>query len=137
MAHEQIDQLVWRRPKCHGLSQCLVQRFGVATVCVVDQSLEPFDLSFSLLIHFLAPFQDLFSYTAKLPTALAQLIGPWEGERPPLITGQARISLLTPSGLHFGQAAFETLAQDTIGAPVIAAATRLMQALIELAKPAK
>jgi len=69
--------------------------------------------------------------------ALAQLIGPWEGERPPLITGQARISLLTPSGLHFGQAAFETLAQDPIGAPVIAAATRLMQALIELAKPAK
>ena len=68
---------------------------------------------------------------------LAKLIGPWEGARPPLATGQARISLLTPSGLHFGQAPFETLAQDAMGAPIITAATRLMQALIVLARPGK
>jgi hypothetical protein len=58
-------------------------------------------------------------------------IGPWEGERPPAPpTGQVRISLLVPSGLHFGQGAYETLSQDTIGGPVIGAAFGLMQALI-------
>ncbi len=58
-------------------------------------------------------------------------IGPWEGERPPAPkTGQVRISLLVPSGLHFGQGPFETLSQDPRGGPVIGAAFRLMQALI-------
>lgn len=87
-----------------------------------------------------APDSRMDSHVRSLLTAgqdLAKLIGPWEGERPPLVTGQARISLLTPSGLHFGQADFDTLAQDAMGAPVIAAATQLMQALIELAKPKK
>ncbi|HET9219662.1 MAG TPA: hypothetical protein VFR18_21955 [Terriglobia bacterium] len=87
-----------------------------------------------------APDSRMDDHIRTLLTAgqdLAKLIGPWEGERPPLTTGQARISLLTPSGLHFGQAPFETLAQDAMGGPIIAAATRLMQALIELAKPGK
>lgn len=62
---------------------------------------------------------------------LARLIGPWEGERPALTPGQARISLLTPSGLHFGQAPFELLVRDAMAAPIITAATALMQALIQ------
>jgi hypothetical protein len=41
-----------------------------------------------------------------------------------------RINLLTPSGLHFGQGAFEVLASDPMGGPVIGSATRLMQELI-------
>lgn len=58
-------------------------------------------------------------------------IGPWEGERPPAPpTGQVRISLLVPSGLHFGQGPYEALSQDGMGGPVIAAAFGLMQALI-------
>jgi hypothetical protein len=57
-------------------------------------------------------------------------IGPWEGPRPPIPPGQARISLLTPSGLHFGQAAPGLLSRDGIAAPVLHTATRLMQALI-------
>jgi hypothetical protein len=65
--------------------------------------------------------------------ALAQRIGPWEDTRPPLPPRQARISLLTPSGLHFGQGPFEALAQDAMAGPVIAAATGLMQALIQVA----
>jgi hypothetical protein len=64
---------------------------------------------------------------------LAQLIGPWQGKRPPLEPVQARISLLTPSGLHFGQAPLDTLARDPMAAPVVTAARRLMQALIQIA----
>ena len=63
--------------------------------------------------------------------ALVTQIGPWEGERPPAPAGdEVRVSLLTPSGLHFGQGPFDSLASDRLGGPVIAAATRLMQELI-------
>lgn len=65
--------------------------------------------------------------------SLAMLIGPWEGARPPLTPGQARISLLTPSGLHFGQGPFDAFARDPMAAPVIAAATSLMQSLLQVA----
>lgn len=58
-------------------------------------------------------------------------IGPWEGNRPPAPPkGHARISMLTPSGLHFGEAPFEVLAKDKFGGPVIHAAIRLMRAMI-------
>lgn len=46
--------------------------------------------------------------------------------------GQARISFLTPSGLHFGQGSAEALARNALVGPVIAAATRLLQGLIKL-----
>ena len=65
-------------------------------------------------------------------------IGPWEGVRPAApANGQVRLNLLTPSGLHFGQGAFETLANDPRGGPIITAATRLMQALIDKDKSAR
>ena len=57
-------------------------------------------------------------------------IGPWEGSRPAAPpTGQVRISMLVPSGLHFGQAPFDTLSGDPLGGPVIVAAMQLMQNL--------
>jgi hypothetical protein len=59
-------------------------------------------------------------------------IGPWEGERPSAPpTGQVRISMLTPSGLHFGQGDFEVLAADPLGGPMISGGMKLMMALIE------
>jgi hypothetical protein len=59
-------------------------------------------------------------------------IGPWEGERPSApAAGQVRITMLTPSGLHFGQGEFEVLAGDPLGGPVISSAMKLMMALIE------
>jgi hypothetical protein len=62
---------------------------------------------------------------------VANEIGPWEGDRPaPPASGDVRINLLVPSGLHFGQGKFEQLARDSMGGPLIAAATELMQALI-------
>jgi hypothetical protein len=62
-------------------------------------------------------------------------IGPWEEARPPAPPkGQARISMLTPSGLHFGQAPFDALAKDQLGGQVIATAMTLMHSLIEKAE---
>ena len=61
---------------------------------------------------------------------VAAQIGPWQGPRPAAPpTGQVRISMLVPSGLHFGQAPFETLSGDPLGGPVIVAAMQLMQNL--------
>lgn len=62
---------------------------------------------------------------------VVEKIGPWEGARPPAPPeGQARINLLVPGGLHFGQGPFDALAADPMGGPVITSATQLMQALI-------
>ena len=87
-----------------------------------------------------APDSTMNSHIDKLLSAgqkLASLIGPWEGSRPPLAPSQARISLLTPSGLHFGQAPLAALLQDGMAAPVLAAATGLMKALIQLTENAR
>ncbi len=65
-------------------------------------------------------------------------IGPWEGVRPPAPPeGHARISVLTPSGVHFGQAPFNVLSRDPLGGPVIVAATALMRALVAKTKKTK
>jgi hypothetical protein len=68
----------------------------------------------------------------KTGQTLANLIGPWDGARPPLNEGRARISLLTPSGLHFGDGPFEMFMQDPNAGPVLQAGTELMRALIGL-----
>lgn len=58
-------------------------------------------------------------------------IGPWTDPRPQAPRrGQVRINMLTPSGLHFGQAPFQALAADALAGPVVSAAMELMQALI-------
>jgi hypothetical protein len=64
---------------------------------------------------------------------IALMIGPWEQERPPAPTGgQVRLSMLTPSGIHFGQGTFETLGQDPKGQLLISTATTLMQQMTQL-----
>lgn len=70
--------------------------------------------------------------------AVVKMIGPWEGTRPPAPKkGDARMSFLTPSGLHFGQAKLEQLSRDPLGGPVIARASQLMEALIAKTQTAR
>jgi len=80
-------------------------------------------------------------YIQRLLTAgqnVADAIGPWDKDRPPAPpSGQVRLSMLTPSGLHFGQGPFEALANDDMGGPVIQAATQLMQQLIAKAEASR
>jgi len=66
---------------------------------------------------------------------VARVIGPWDKERPPAPPeGMARINVLVPSGLHFGQGELDSFSKDPLGGPVIASALRLMQELISLGK---
>lgn len=68
-------------------------------------------------------------------TVVAQAIGPWKQARPPEPKkGNARINLLTPSGIHLGQGPVEALNQDAMGGPILSAAFGLMKRLVELAK---
>ncbi|MGB8369833.1 MAG: hypothetical protein ACLPYZ_01545 [Limisphaerales bacterium] len=58
-------------------------------------------------------------------------IGPWEQVRPaPPPCDQARLSFLTPSGLHFGQGPEAALLHDPLSGPVFHSANVLMKALI-------
>ncbi len=62
---------------------------------------------------------------------VAAQIGPWTEPRPPAPPqGEGRISMLTPSGLHFGQAEMGLLMNDPLAAPVLQRAQRLMEALM-------
>jgi hypothetical protein len=64
--------------------------------------------------------------------AVADRSGPLDGPRPPLPpAGGASIWLLTEGGIHLGTGPFGALAADSLGGPVIGAATELIRLLIE------
>lgn len=66
--------------------------------------------------------------------ALAQAIGPWDGERPAPPSGElTRINLLVSDGLYFGQAPFNALMNDGMGRPVLTKAVALLQAVVRAA----
>jgi hypothetical protein len=61
-------------------------------------------------------------------------IGPWTEPRlPPLASGEARLMVLTPSGPHFGQAAFSAMGSDPMARPVLDAAFQLLNAVLSVA----
>lgn len=63
--------------------------------------------------------------------AVVAHIGPWDGVRPGAPPeGYARVSMLTPRGLHFGEGPFQLLAGDPMAGPIVAAALHLMEALV-------
>jgi len=60
-------------------------------------------------------------------------IGPWEKDRlAPPPKSQARVNILTPSGLHFGQGPLNVLSKDAIGGRIIGLAFQLMQLMIKI-----
>jgi hypothetical protein len=65
--------------------------------------------------------------------AIVPLIGPWkEARRPPPSTGIARLNILTPVGLHFGEAPLQALDGDRNARPLLRAATAVMARLTSL-----
>jgi hypothetical protein len=69
--------------------------------------------------------------------AVAERSGPLDGPRPPVPPpGGASIWLLTDGGIHLGTGPFGALASDTLGGPVIGAATELVRLLLERSQPA-
>jgi hypothetical protein len=80
--------------------------------------------------------EEIDALIAKLIAAgrdLAEAIGPWEGPRPPVGAGNTRVSLLTPSGLHFGEGPYAALSGAPIATPTFDAATELLVALTQRA----
>jgi hypothetical protein len=69
----------------------------------------------------------------RVGAEVVQAIGPWKKDRPPAPgKGDARINLLTPSGLHFGHGPLKSLAEDGLGGAVIISASMLMKQLTTL-----
>ena len=67
----------------------------------------------------------------KAGQTVANVIGPWEQERPPAPQGDnVRLNMLTPSGLHFGYGSFKSLYGEPMGRSMIDPATQLMQGLM-------
>ncbi len=61
------------------------------------------------------------------------VIGPWTEPRPgPPPVNQARISMLTPSGIYFGQGSFQGLSGDALGKLLVDSATDLMLHMTQL-----
>lgn len=65
--------------------------------------------------------------------------GVWDKERltpagEPPFGGAARVSMLTPAGLHFGQAPADVLFADAMAGPLLGAGAALMQAMMGLEK---
>jgi hypothetical protein len=83
-------------------------------------------------------FDDLIDRVLAAGAAIAKRIGPWEEPRRPApAKGVARLNMLTPSGLHFGEGPLEHLVKDPMASPLLTAGTQLMQALIKLANESK
>jgi hypothetical protein len=80
--------------------------------------------------RFDAHIHSLLDVAAKI----AQVTGTWDQPRrgaPPI--DHARINVLTPGGLHFGEAPMVALSRDPLAGPALAAATQLMVGLTSLA----
>jgi hypothetical protein len=85
-----------------------------------------------------APDPEIGQHITELLRAAQRIVnatGPWNKKRPgPPPKGNARINMLTPIGLHFGEGGFAALSSDAMGGPAIAAGGRLLQALVARAK---
>lgn len=65
-------------------------------------------------------------------------IGPWPHARKPYpAKGHARISFLVSDGLYFGEGSIDSLFNDVLGKPALAAATELMKYLTRRAEEKK
>jgi len=77
------------------------------------------------------PIDDLLSASRQIVTH----IGPWEGARPPAPPrDHARLSFLTPSGLHFGEGPMKALSADPAAGVILQRATMLMKGLVAKTK---
>lgn len=64
---------------------------------------------------------------------IVRRIGVWTGDRPgPPPTGHARITLLTPSGPHFGEGPLTALQGDALAGPVLATGVAIVKRLTQL-----
>lgn len=81
------------------------------------------------------PLQEIVDLLEASATVVSK-IGPWDKARLPRPgNGEIRLTFLVSDGLYFGQGPMETLQQDPVGGPVVAAATRLLVKLTRSGGP--
>ena len=73
---------------------------------------------------------NLVSQLLRIGRVIVERTGPWDGPRPQLPQGQARLSFLCPGGLHFGQGPLPALMSDQGANALVNAGLALLQALI-------
>lgn len=73
-------------------------------------------------------FRDLTAAVCAVAKPLAQQIGVWNAKLPLQPRNyEARVTVLTPKGLRFGEGPFKILAREPLAAPIFAAGLRLVQ----------
>lgn len=97
-------------------------------------------INYSGAMTFVEPGSKVTRHVLALVDAgwsLARTIGPWDGHRPALVPGRARVSLLCPDGLYFGDGPVGTFMTDSAAVPTFRAAMRLLHAVVEMNDPAE
>jgi hypothetical protein len=65
--------------------------------------------------------------------AVVTRVAPWKGARRPAPpTGNARLNVISPLGIHFGEGSLEVLSQDSLAGPLVRASINLMAKLTSL-----
>ena len=77
------------------------------------------------------PLAELMEVLLAFAKDLVASIGPWDGTRPgPPPPQHARLSFLTPGGLHFGEGSLKALEADPVAGPVLRGAAAVMVELM-------
>jgi hypothetical protein len=83
-----------------------------------------------------ADVQQAINAWLEVGRRLVQLIGPWnQPELPGLPPGHARVTILTPSGPHFGQGPQQQLIAEPTARLFVDAAAALLQIVVRLSDP--
>lgn len=65
--------------------------------------------------------------------AIVNLVDPWnQPRRPPPANGSARLNILTPIGIHFGEGPIAALSRDQSAGPLMAASTAMLAKMTSL-----
>jgi hypothetical protein len=68
----------------------------------------------------------------KASQNLVDQIGPWDQPRlPPPVPGNVRFTFLVSDGLYLGDGPRSAMQSDALGAPVLQAATELLQVVVD------
>lgn len=77
------------------------------------------------------PFEAQIEKVAKVSLPIVAAIGPWEKPRLPAPkTGNIRMNFLVSDGLYFGEGPMHVMQKEPMAAPLIAAATELLVAIV-------
>ena len=82
------------------------------------------------------PFEDQIAQVASASLPIISAIGPWDKPRLPApAAGNIRMTFLVSDGLYFGEGPMNIMQKEPMAAPLIAAATELLVAIVNQSNP--